>query len=72
MGEIEKQQLQAYKNLYDSLTDFGQRNEPNNVKLDYVKARVFDTWVLLKRIDFAIDTQGAPALSNGKGELSSV
>lgn len=52
MTEQEKKEFEAYKKLYESLLDFGQDGHKYptvNAKLDYVKARVFDTTVLLKR-----------------------
>ena len=42
---------EALRKLYDSLTDFGQDSKLPVEKLDYVKARVFDTTVLLNRIN---------------------
>ena len=50
MTDTELKEYEAYKKLYDSLTDFGQTPELPVEKLDYVKARVFDTTVLLNRI----------------------
>lgn len=46
----ETAECEAYKKLYESLLDFGQTPEIPVKKLDYVKARVFDTTVLLNRI----------------------
>lgn len=48
--EKEVKEFEAYKKLYDTLTDFGQRPDTPLNKLDYVKARVFDTTVLINRI----------------------
>ena len=48
--KIKQKELEAYKKLYDELKDFGQRPDTPLHKLDYVKARVFDTTVLLNRI----------------------
>lgn len=49
--KINQKEFEAYKKLYDSLTDFGQRPDTPLHKLDYVKARVFDTTVLINRIN---------------------
>lgn len=49
--ESQFKEFEAYKRLYDELKDFGQRPETPLHKLDYVKARVFDTTVLLNRIN---------------------
>ena len=48
---VNDKEFEAYKKLYDSLTDFGQRPDTPLHKIDYVKARVFDTTVLLSRIN---------------------
>lgn len=52
MSEIEelKRENEALKKLYDSLKNFGQDDKLPKEKLDFVKARVFDTTVLLNRI----------------------
>jgi len=47
----QEQELEAYKKLFDSLINFGQDKNTPVQKLDYVKARVFDTMVLLNRIN---------------------
>jgi hypothetical protein len=44
------QEHAAYKKLYESLTDFGQDKKLPVEKLDFVKARLFDTSVLVNRI----------------------
>jgi len=41
---------EIYKKLYEDLLDFGQDDQLPSVKLDFVKARVFDTTVLLNRL----------------------
>jgi hypothetical protein len=46
-----KEERDIYKTLYESLLDFGQTIELPVKKLDYVKARVFDAWVSIKRIN---------------------
>ena len=51
MTKKETKEFEVYKKLYDKLKDFGQRPETPLHKLDYVKARVFDTTVLLNRIN---------------------
>ena len=55
-NEILKKENEIYKNLYDSLLDFGQDKNIPIVKLDYVKARVFDTTVLLNRLNKLLNT----------------
>jgi len=46
-----EQENEAYRKLYSSLLDFGQDPRLPVQKLDYVKARVFDCSVMLKRIE---------------------
>ncbi|HKR06727.1 MAG TPA: hypothetical protein VJY62_18980 [Bacteroidia bacterium] len=46
-----KQEHEAYKRLYDSLLDFGQDKKTPVEKLDYVKARIFDAFVSVNRIN---------------------
>lgn len=51
-----KKENEALKKLYESLLDFGQDNKLPKEKLDFVKARVFDTTVLLNRIEKSFNT----------------
>ncbi len=51
-----KQKNEALKMLYNNLLDFGQDNKLPKEKIDFVKARVFDTTVLLNRIEKSFNT----------------
>lgn len=54
--EYLKKENEALKQLRSSLLDFGQDNKLPKEKLDFVKARVFDTIVLLNRIENSFNT----------------
>jgi len=52
MSELEylKKENEALRKLYESLLDFGQENTLPKARYDFIKARVFDTFVLLNRL----------------------
>jgi hypothetical protein len=60
--EIErlKAENEALRQLYTSLLDFGQDSKLPLERYDYIKARVFDTTVLLNRarVKFGINENG--------------
>lgn len=57
MNELEylKKENEALRKLYNSLLDFGQDNTTPIERYDYIKARVFDTIVLLNRLKKSIN-----------------
>lgn len=55
MLENNKELLEIYKSLYESLLDFGQDKQTPRQKLDFVKARVYDTSVLIKRLEKSLN-----------------
>ena len=47
--ESELKEFEAYKRLYDHLHNYPQRAITPQEKLDYVKARVFDTTIWITK-----------------------
>ena len=48
--DILKKENEALRQLYESLLDFGQDGTLPKARYDFIKARVFDTMVLLNRL----------------------